>query len=215
MTSDLPSGVLTFLFTDIEGSTRRWDIDARAMQTALAAHDAVLKDAIEALDGVVFKHSGDGVCAVFSSPRNAVDAAVTAQRSLELPVRMGIATGEAELRDGDYFGAVLNRAARVMSAGNGGQILLDGTTAGLLSDVDLVPMGPRHLRGIAKPVDISQLRAEGLRAEFPPLNTLDSTPGNLRPPVTSFIGRRAELADVETAIKAHRDRQPVRRNRTD
>ena len=204
MTSDLPSGVLTFLFTDIEGSTRRWDVDARAMRTALAAHDAVLKDTIEALDGVVFKHSGDGVCAVFSSPRNAVDAAVTAQRSLELPVRMGIATGEAELRDGDYFGAVLNRAARVMSAGHGGQILLDGTTAGLLSDVDLVPMGPSHLRGIAKPVDNSQLRAEGLRAKFPPLNTLDSTPGNLRPPITSFIGRRAELADLETAIKAHR-----------
>ena len=80
---------------------------------------------------VMFKHTGDGVCAAFASPRSAVDAAVAAQRALELPVRMGLATGEAELRDGDYFGAVLNRAARVMAAGHGGQILLDDTTAGL------------------------------------------------------------------------------------
>ena len=92
-------------------------------------------------DGSLFKHTGDGVCAVFSSPRSAVDAAVTAQRALELPVRMGIATGEAERRGDDYFGAVLNRAARVMAAGHGGQILLDGTTAGLVADVDLIDLG--------------------------------------------------------------------------
>ena len=81
------------------------------------------------------------MCAAFASPRAAVDAAVAAQRALELPVRMGIATGEAELRGGDYFGAVLNRAARVMAAGHGGQILLDGATAGLLSGVDLIALG--------------------------------------------------------------------------
>ena len=94
-----------------------------AMREALAAHDEVLRAAIEAHGGFMFKHTGDGVCAAFASPRSAVDAAMAAQRELELPVRMGLATGEAELRDGDYFGAVLNRAARVMAAGHGGQIL--------------------------------------------------------------------------------------------
>jgi class 3 adenylate cyclase len=105
------------LFTDVEGSTRRWESDAEGMQDALAAHDEVLRSAIEAHKGFMFKHTGDGVCAAFSSPKGAVDAAVAAQRALQLPVRIGLATGEAELRDGDYFGAVLNRAARVMAAG--------------------------------------------------------------------------------------------------
>ena len=116
MTVAAPSGVVTFLFTDVEGSTRRWEKDADAMRVALAAHDEVLRSAIEAHGGFMFKHTGDGVCAAFSSPKAAVDAAIVAQRKLELPVRMGIATGEAELCDGDYFGTVLNRAARVMAA---------------------------------------------------------------------------------------------------
>ena len=103
-----------------------------AMRAALAAHDEVLRTAIEAHGGFLFKHTGDGVCAAFASPKSAVDAAVAAQRELELPVRMGMATGEAELRDGDYFGTVLNRAARVMAAGHGGQILLADSTAVLL-----------------------------------------------------------------------------------
>src|SRR6201994_4486529 len=112
---------MTFVFTDVEGSTRRWEADAESMRAALATHDEVLRRAIEAHGGWLFKHTGDGVCAAFASPRSAVDAAVAAQRELELPVRMGLATGEAELRDGDYFGTVLNRAARVMAAGHGGQ----------------------------------------------------------------------------------------------
>ena len=132
---------MTFLFTDVEGSTRRWEADADAMRVALAAHDEVLRAAIEAHGGLLFKHTGDGVCAAFASPRSAVDAAVAAQRALELPVRMGLATGEAELREGDYFGTVLNRAARVMAAGHGGQILLAESTAGLLSGVDLIVWG--------------------------------------------------------------------------
>ena len=118
------------------------------MRAALAAHDEVLRNTIEAHGGVLFKHTGDGVCAAFASPKSAVDAAVAAQRALELPVRMGIATGEAELRGTDYFGAVLNRAARVMAAGHGGQILLVESTAGLLSGVDLVDLGPRRLRDL-------------------------------------------------------------------
>src|ERR1700753_3066816 len=175
-----PSGVVTFLFTDIEGSTRRWEANADAMRVALAAHDEVLRTAIEGHGGWLFKHTGDGVCAAFDSPTGAVDAAVTAQRELQLPVRMGIATGEAELREGDYFGAVLNRAARVMAAGHGGQILLAESTAVLLSGVDLVDLGPRRLRDVPMPIGVFQVSATGLRTDFPPLGALDTSPGNLR-----------------------------------
>src|ERR1700738_3562532 len=196
-----PSGVVTFLFTDVEGSTRRWEADADGMRTALAAHDEVLRQAIEVHGGWVFKHTGDGMCAAFASPRSAVDAAVAAQRALELPVRMGIATGEAELREGDYFGAVLNRAARVMAAGHGGQILLADSTAGLLSGVDLVDLGPRRLRDVPMPVGVFQLRAAGLGTEFPPLRALDTTPGNLRLATTSLIGRESEVAEIAEAVR--------------
>jgi predicted ATPase/class 3 adenylate cyclase len=199
-----PSGVVTFLFTDVEGSTRRWESDAEGMRVALAAHDEVLRDAIEVHRGWLFKHTGDGVCAAFGSPRSAVDAAVAAQRALELPVRMGIATGEAELRDGDYFGAVLNRAARVMAAGHGGQILLADSTAGLLSGVDLVDLGPRRLRDLPTAVGLFQVRATGLRTDFPPLRALEASPGNLRAATTSLIGRESEVAELQGAVKAHR-----------
>ena len=113
----------------------------------------------------------------------------------------GMATGEAELRDGDYFGAVLNRAARVMAAGHGGQILLAESTAGLLSGVDLLDLGPRRLRDVPTPVGVFQVRAPGLRTEFPPLRALDTSPGNLRPATTSFIGRESEVAEVEAALR--------------
>ena len=156
-------------------------------------------------DGTVFNYTGDGMCAVFASPRSAVDAAVAAQRALELPVRMGIATGEAELRGGDYFGTVLNRTARVMAAGHGGQILLDGATAGSAQrrrpDRPGAATITRHRQACC---DVFQVRAPGLRTEFPPLKTVDSTPGNLRHPTTSFVGRESELAELETALKAHR-----------
>ena len=199
-----PSGVVTFLFTDVEGSTRRWETDADLMRRALAAHDEVLRSAIEVHGGFMFKHTGDGVCAAFSSPRAAVDAAIAAQRKLELPVRMGLATGEAELREGDYFGAVLNRAARVMAAGHGGQILLAESTAGLLSGVDLVDLGPRRLKDLPIPLGVFQVRAPGLRTDFPPLRGVDSNPGNLRPPITSLIGRDTEVADIQAALRSHR-----------
>ena len=174
------------------------------MRVALAAHDEVLRAAIEAHGGFMFKHTGDGVCAAFSSPGSAVDAAVAAQRSLELPVRMGLATGEAELRGADYFGAVLNRAARVMAAGHGGQILVAESTAVLLSGVDLADLGLRRLRDLLTPVAVFQVRAPGLRTEFPPLRALDERPGNLRPQVTSFIGREAEVTEVAAVLRAHR-----------
>ncbi|MFV8167477.1 adenylate/guanylate cyclase domain-containing protein [Mycobacterium sp. 134] len=200
----MPSGVVTFVFTDIEGSTRRWEADPEAMRAALESHDEVLRSAIEAHDGQVFKHTGDGMCAVFTSPAAAVAAAITAQRGLELPVRMGIATGEAERRDDDYFGAVLNRAARVMAAGHGGQILVDGITSGLLMEIDLIPLGPNKLRDIVRPVEIFQVNAEGLRTDFPPLATADAARGNLRIPTTSLIGRETELDELDTTLKSHR-----------
>jgi hypothetical protein len=195
---------VTFLFTDIEGSTRRWEADADQMRAALAAHDEVLRKAIESHGGWLFKHTGDGVCAAFASPRSAVDAAIAAQLALELPVRMGLATGEAELRDGDYFGAALNRAARVMAAGHGGQILLTDSTAVLVSGIDLMDLGPRRLRDLPTAVGVFQVRAPGLRAEFPALRALDTSPGNLRPTLTSFIGRGSEVDQVQSALKAHR-----------
>jgi predicted ATPase len=174
------------------------------MRVALAAHDEVLRTAIEGHGGSLFKHTGDGVCAAFASPRSAVDAAVAAQRELELPVRMGIATGEAELRDGDYFGTVLNRAARVMTAGHGGQILLVESTASLLSGIDLADLGPRRLRDLPTPVGMFQVRAPGLPADFPPLRALDTSSGNLRFATSSFIGRESELDEVQAAVKTHR-----------
>jgi predicted ATPase/class 3 adenylate cyclase len=199
-----PSGVVTFLFTDIEGSTRRWESDADAMRAALLAHDEALRTAIEAYDGFLFSHTGDGVVAAFASPKAAVDAAVAAQQALELPVRMGIATGEAELRDGDYFGTVLNRAARVMAAGHGGQILVADSTAGLLSGLDLVDLGSRRFRDVPNPITVFQLQVPGLRTDFPPLRTLDRSPGNLRPQTTSFIGRKPELVEISALVRARR-----------
>jgi class 3 adenylate cyclase len=129
MTAPAPSGVVTFLFTDVEGSTRRWESDAAAMRAALMAHDEVLRSSIEVHDGFLFSHTGDGVAAAFASPRSAVDAAVAAQRALELPVRMGLATGEAELRDGDYFGTALRGVART-SVGSPERIASDMTRMG-------------------------------------------------------------------------------------
>ncbi|AGB25441.1 hypothetical protein Mycsm_05240 [Mycobacterium sp. JS623] len=174
------------------------------MRAALLAHDAALRTAIEKHGGFLFSHTGDGVVAAFASPKAAVDAAVAAQLALELPVRTGIATGEAELRDGDYFGTVLNRAARVMAGGHGGQILVADSTASLVSGVDLVDLGPRRLRDIPMPVGVFQLRAEGLCMNFPPLRALDTTPGNLRPATTSFIGRESDISEIAAAVRAHR-----------
>src|SRR5258705_10278435 len=174
------------------------------MRAALLTHDEVLRTGIEAHGGFLFSHCGDGVVAVFSSPRSAVDGAVKGQLALELPMRMGIATGEAELRDGDYFGTVLTRAARVMAAGHGGQILVADSTAGLLSGVDILDLGPRRLRDVPMPVGVFQVRSAGLRVEFPPLRTLDPSPGNLRQLSTSLIGRESEIAEIVAAVAAHR-----------
>jgi predicted ATPase/class 3 adenylate cyclase len=199
-----PSGVVTFLFTDIEGSTRRWESDPDAMRGALAAHDEVLRSAIDARGGWLFKHTGDGVCAAFASPHAAVEAATDAQRLLALPVRMGIATGEAEERGDDYFGPALNRAARVMEAGHGGQILLASSTGALVEGLEFVDLGARRLRDLSEPLSIYQVLSDGLRAEFPPLQTIDTVPGNLPAQATSFVGRAEQVAAVTEALHTHR-----------
>jgi predicted ATPase len=200
----LPSGTVTFLFTDVEGSTRRWDADPDAMRAALAVHDEVLRSAVESHGGRLFKHTGDGICAVFGSARGAIDAAVAAQRLLSLPVRMGLATGEVDERDGDYFGPVLNRTARIMAASHGGQVVVEALTAGLVDNVALIDLGDHRLRDLSGTVRLFQLQAEGLRADFPPLMTTDSVPGNLPLPVTSFVGRELELRQLIDLVRAHR-----------
>jgi class 3 adenylate cyclase len=141
-----PTGTVTFLFTDVEGSTRRWQEKPEAMRALLAEHDAILRDVIEKRHGHLFKHTGDGVAAVFAS---AVDAQA---RLVEvLPVRMGLHTGEAELRDGDYFGSTLNRCARLMSIGHGGQIVCSAATFELVRDRDdLRELGEHRLRDLSR-----------------------------------------------------------------
>ena len=135
---ELPSGTVTFLFTDIEGSTRRWEQHPAAMKVDLARHDEILRSTIEANGGCVFKTVGDAFCAAFGSSTQAVAASPKVQRSLRaeggrapggLKVRAALHTGEAEERDGDYFGPTLNRVARLLSAGHGGQVLLSAATA--------------------------------------------------------------------------------------
>ena len=194
--ADMPSGTVTFLFTDIEGSTRRWESDPDAMRLALTAHDAVLTAAIESHDGRLFKHTGDGVVAAFASAQGAVLAAVHAQLLLDLPVRMGLATGEAQAEGNDYFGPPLNRAARVMAAGHGGQILVASSTAELVDGIDLIDLGLRRLRDLSEALQIYQVIAEGLSADFPPLKTVDTVPGNLPAPPTSFVGRDDQITEL-------------------
>jgi predicted ATPase/class 3 adenylate cyclase len=199
-----PSGTVTFLFTDIEGSTRRWETDPEAMRLALAVHDEVLRSAVGAREGWLFKHTGDGVCAAFGSARAAIDAAVAAQHRLGLPVRMGVATGEAERRGDDYFGPVLNRAARVMAAGHGGQILVAASTAALVDGAELVDLGAHRLRDLSGATQLFQVRAAGLQSDFPPLRTVDAVPGNLLVQTTSFVGRDEEVKTVCELVRAHR-----------
>src|SRR4051794_5501946 len=166
------------------------------MQDALGVHDDVLRAAVDLHGGWLFKHTGDGVCAAFASARAAIDAAVDAQRDLQLPVRMGIATGEAHERDGDYFGPALSRAARVMGAGHGGQVLVAASTASLVHGVELVDLGEHRLRDLAGATRLFQVKAAGLVVDFAPLRTVDVVPGNLPVEVSSFVGRAAEVVQL-------------------
>ena len=196
----LPTGTLTFLFTDVEGSTELWNRDVAAMSTALAAHDALLLEAVESHGGHVFKHTGDGVHAVFTTARAAVEAAVEARDGLELAVRMGVDTGEAELRGGDYFGSTPNRVARIMDAGNGGQIVLSEATAALAPELELIDLGEHQLRGFDAPTRLFQLGV----GDFGELRTPRHGVGSLPVQLTSFVGRDDDIRTVVTALGKHR-----------
>jgi predicted ATPase/class 3 adenylate cyclase len=209
--------VPAFLFTDIEGSTARWERDPAAMEAALREHDAIVKAAIESRGGVVFKTIGDAFCAAFETVGAAVGAAIGAQRTLRaqhwtevggLSVRMAVHCGEAERRDGDYFGPPLNRVARMLALGHGGQVLLSGTAAdsahGLDAGVSFHHLGTLSLRGAATPERVYQVRAVGLIDDFPPLREIAAPPSNLPLQPTPLIGRAHDRAEVAAAIGAGR-----------
>jgi len=210
----LPSGTVTFLFSDLEVSTRLWDEYPEAMRSAMACHDEILRRAVEAHAGYVVKTTGDGVHAVFTTAHEALDAAVAGQQALAaepwdetgpLRVRIGLHTGEAEYRAGDYYGGALNRAARLTNAAHGGQILASRATQELLRDdlaeeLDLVDLGEHRLRDLSRPERIFQVSAPGLPAEFPPLQSLDSLPGNLPVQMTSFVGREQDLERIAAKL---------------
>ncbi|HWS45894.1 MAG TPA: adenylate/guanylate cyclase domain-containing protein, partial [Acidimicrobiia bacterium] len=212
--AELPLGTVTFLFTDLAGSTRLWDQHPEAMKTALERHDELLRSAVESHDGWVVKGTGDGGYAVFATARDAFGAAVDAQVRLAdepwgatgaLRVRMGVHTGEAQFRDGDYFGAALNRAARLMAVAHGGQIVCSQASADLARDglptgVELIDLGEHRLRDLSRPERVFQVCAPGAPAEFAPLASVDAFPGNLPLQVSSFIGRDLETARVAQAL---------------
>jgi len=205
--AELPSGTVTFLFTDVEGSTRLWEQYPQAMKNASARHDEILRDAIAEFGGHIVKMTGDGAHAAFSDAPSALQAALDAQRAFSehardeigsLRVRMGIHTGHADARDGDYFGSAVNRAARLMSVAHGGQIVVSLTTEELLrdGDVELVDLGEHALRDLSRPERVFQVAHPGLEGEFPPLTSLDAFRGNLPVQVTSFVGRSDDVARI-------------------
>jgi predicted ATPase/class 3 adenylate cyclase len=208
-----PSGSVTFLFTDVEGSTRLWEEHPTEMQVALERHDAILRTAIEAHGGYVFSTAGDAFAAAFARAGDAIEAAIDAQRGLSserwpaaviVAARMGLHTGQAQERGGDYFGPVLNRAARIMSAGHGGQILVAGSTNVLIDGLELVDLGRHRLKDLSDPEHLFQVAVEGIELDFPPLRTVDSAPGNLPVQATSFIGRDADVQELIDLVRAHR-----------
>ena len=222
MTFNLPTGTVTFLFTDIEGSTKLWDRNPDAMKVALAKHESILKEAIASYHGYVVKTTGDGVHAVFPTALEGINAAIAAQRGLrptsdlfeaseDLPlrVRMGLNTGEAELRDHDYYGGALNRAARIMSIGHGGQILVSETTLQIArehlpKDVSVLDLGQHQLKGLSRAEQIYQISTPELQREFPPLKSQTHATNNLPTQLTSFVGRERELAEAKSRLEGAR-----------
>lgn len=215
---EVPRGAVTFLFTDVEGSTRLMLEHHDALGAALERHHRLLRDIIERSSGRVFETVGDAVYAAFARPSDAVAAAVEAQRALaaeewggvgELRVRMAIHTGEVRQRaDGHYYGPSLFRTARLM-IGHGGQVLVSAATAALLRDalggsVPLRSLGPHRLKDLDEPEDVHQVVAEGLVREFPPLRSAEHRPTNLTTETTAFIGRDGERAELAALLRASR-----------
>lgn len=214
----MPTGTVTFLFTDIEGSTQRWDAHGDAMRAAVKRHDTIMRTAIESHRGFVFKTVGDAFCAAFSRAGDALAAAGEAQHLLNegdfadvdgLRVRMGVHTGEADEREGDYFGPTLNRVARLASIGHGGQVLLSEASRCAIgsetpANTTLVDLGFRRLKDLTQPEHVWQLSIATLPSEFPALNSLDARPNNLPIQLTVLIGREPELQELRTLVGAHR-----------
>ncbi len=209
-----PTGTITFLATDIQGSTEMWERYPSSMPSALERHDALLRSVVEEHGGKVFKNVGDGVFTAFDSAPQAVAAALAAQRQLTeeewstpepLRVRMAIHSGEAEARGGDYFGIALNRVARILAAGHGGQVLLSQAVERLVSErfpegVALRDLGLRSLKDLTEPERVFQLVMADLPDEFPPLNTLDARPNNLPAQATAVVGRSREIEEVRKLV---------------
>ena len=214
--AELPTGIVTFLFTDVEGSTRLWEDQPDVMRSALARHDEILRDAVASHGGQVVKSTGDGMLSVFASVHEALGACLDGQRVLmgevwsgsigPLRVRMGLHAGEAELRDGDYYGSAVNRAARLTAVGHGGQVLVSESVEALIrgripSDAALVDLGVHRLRDLAEGLRVFQLSHPDLLGEYPPLRSLDVVPGNLPRQVSSFVGRERELAELGELVR--------------
>ena len=209
---------VTFLFSDIEGSTRLWEEVPAQMQPALAAHDATARAAVTAHRGRVVKTTGDGIHAAFDRPADALAAALQLQLALADPaathglplhVRCGLHLGGGEGRDGDYYGPAVNRAARIMSAAHGGQTLLsqavvDALGGRLPQGAGLLDLGRVRLRDLASPEHVHQLLHPKLRERFPPLRSLEATPNNLAQRLDSFVGRERELTEVKQMLGSHR-----------
>jgi predicted ATPase/class 3 adenylate cyclase len=209
-----PSGIVTFLFTDLEDSTRLWEEFPFEMKAALARHDAILTSHVKDGNGLIVKTTGDGLHAVFSSPIDAIGVVVAAQLALRsenwgeigpMRVRMALHSGEAEQRGGDYYGSVVNRAARIMGTAAGEQILISASTADLAAghlpeELTFLDLGQHYLRGLHQPEQLYQVLHPDLPAEFPTLKTLGTTPNNLPAEVTSFIGRKNELAELDQLL---------------
>jgi predicted ATPase/class 3 adenylate cyclase len=208
---------VAFFFSDIEGSTKLWENFPDQMTGNLEVHDTIMHRVISQHAGQVFKTVGDAFCAAFTNPIDAINAAMDAQRALEdtrwgeavIRVRIGLHSGEAQKRDSDYFGPTLNRVARLMSVGHGGQILLSEATVRQVRDqlpagVSLIDFGEKRLRDLIRPEKIYQLNAPGLAKTFPPLRTLEVFQTNLPTPISTFIGREKEIAEVKKAIQSYR-----------
>jgi len=211
---DRPTGTVTFLFTDIEGSTRLWEHQHDLMQAAFQRHEAILREAIAAHGGYAYKMIGDAFQAAFQTAPDALQAALVAQRALvaepwgpigEVRVRMAVHTGTVEERGDDYVGPLLNRVARLLSTGHGGQILLTATTRELVRDqlppgAQLRDLGEHRLKDLVRPEHVFQVVAPDLHADFPPLKSLDTRPNNLPVQATPLIGREREVVAVRDLL---------------
>jgi predicted ATPase/class 3 adenylate cyclase len=211
-----PAKRLTFLFTDIESSTRLWEQFPDAMKSALERHDTLLQSAVESSNGQVVKATGDGLLAIFGRAQDGVNACLKAQQSLfnagwgetgALKVRMGLHIGEAQSRAGDYFGPAVNRTARLMAIAHGGQVLLTAITVDNVKDnlpnsATLRDLGEHRLKDLERPVHVYQLLHPDLASDFPPIASLNRRPNNLPIQPTAFIGRNNELTEIKSRLKA-------------